>query len=137
MSEYIEIELNGATVQALLLAEEAPQTVAAIKEALPVTSKAIHCMCSGECVWLQDDGVPKVEEENPQTYMSQGDISIGYKHELVIAYGRRCATRGKKGYMHFNVFAEVRDIEAMNRFAKECEPIMSDGSGMISVRLVS
>ena len=134
MAEYIEITLNGATVQAVLREDLAPKTVAAVKAALPIESPAIHCMCSGECVWLLDDRVPLVEEENAFTYMSQGDICIGYKHELVIVYGRRCATRGRKGYMYFNVFAEVRDLDAMDRFAKECEPIMSMGSGIIEVR---
>jgi hypothetical protein len=134
MSEYIEVTLNGASVQAVLLEDQAPKTVAAVKAALPIQSPAIHCMCSGECVWLQDDAVPLVEEENAFTYMSQGDICIGYKHEIVIVYGRRCATRGRKGYMHFNVFATVRDLDAMDRFAQECEPIMSMGSGIIEVR---
>ena len=136
MPEYIEISLNGASVRAVLLEDQAPQSVAAVRDALPIESPAIHCMCSGECVWLLDDRVPLVEEENAFTYMSQGDICIGYKHEIVIVYGRRCATRGRKGYMHFNVFAMVRDLDAMDRFAKECEPIMSMGSGIIQIRSV-
>jgi len=137
MAQHIEVELNGVVVTALLLEDAAPKTVDALVKALPMSSKAIHCICSGECVWFQHDHVPIVEEENATTYFSQGDISLGYKHEFVIAYGRRCAARGFKGYMRFNVFAMVRDLDAMDRFAAVSAPIMSDGTGTISVRLKS
>jgi hypothetical protein len=38
--------------------------------------------------------------------------------------------------MRFNVFAMVRDLDAMDRFAKVAAPIMSDSTGTIGVRLL-
>lgn len=132
--QTIEIELNGIVVTAEMRPDMAPKTVEAIWEALPIVSPAIHCICSGECVWLQHDDVPVVPEENATTYFSQGDISLGYKHEIVIAYGRRCAARGFKGYMHFNVFAMVQDRSGMDPFAEVSASIMSQGTGDLIIR---
>lgn len=140
MARYIEIELNGVTVKAVLREDGAPRTVAAVVQALPLSGRAIHCICSGECVWFESEQVPLVPavgmEENLTIYFSQGDIALGPRHEFLIIYGRRCASRSLRGYVPYSAFAMVRDLDAMDRFAKVAAPIMSDGSGEIRVRNV-
>jgi hypothetical protein len=135
VTREIEIELEGSVVTACLLEDTAPKTVAAFLEALPLSSNAIHCICSGECVWFQDDAVPIATKENETVYLSQGDIAIGYDHDFLIAYGRRCATRGFRGWLPYNPIATVRDMDAMDAFAKVAHATEFEGQKSISVRL--
>ena len=135
MPRYLEIDLAGVTVTAVLREDVAPKTVAALVDVLPVTARAAHCICSGECIWFTSDRLPVPEPENATAYMSQGDIVLGPRHEFVIAYGRRCAMRGFSGYYPANAFAMVRDLDAMDRFAEVSRKTLTEGAQTITVRL--
>lgn len=135
MPRYLEVDLAGVPVHALLREDVAPKTIDALLKVLPMSARAMHCTCSGECVWFDSERLPVVAPENSTVYLSQGDIVLGPSHEFVIAYGRRCAMRGFSGYHPCNVFAIVRDLDAMDRFAEVCRKIKMDGAKPITVRL--
>jgi len=134
MAREIEVVLEGIAVNAVLREDAAPKTVAALLRALPITSTAVHCICSGECIWFKSDQVPIAFPETETVYLSQGDIALGYDNDFLIAYGRRCSTRGFKGYLPYNPIAVVRDLDAMERFAKVAHSIEFEGGKAISVR---
>lgn len=136
MSERIEISLEDIKVTAVLRDDVAPKTVDLFVRSLPLSSKAVHCICSGECIWFKDDSVPFALPENETIYLSQGDIALGYDHDFLIAYGRRCATRGFAGYLKYNPIAMVRDMDAMDAFAERAKAIEREGEKVITVTLL-
>jgi hypothetical protein len=135
MPRYLAIELGGVTVRAVLREDVAPRTVAALVGALPITARAAHCICSGECVFFTSEQLPLVDPENATAYVSQGDVVLGPRRELVIVYGRRCSMRGFSGYYPSNAFAMVRDLDAMDRFAEIGRKTLMEGAKPITVRL--
>lgn len=133
--EQIELQLEDVIVNAVVRFDVAPINAAAFLKALPITSRAAHCICSGECVWFKTESVPIAQPENETVYLSQGDIAIGYDHDFLIAYGRRCSTRGFAGYLKYNPIAMVRDMDAMDRFAAVAAATEFDGAKPITVRI--
>jgi hypothetical protein len=146
MVKEIEIEMEGVVIVGTLMDGDewgqAPKACDAFLKTLPINAKAMHGMWSGNIVVVESAKIPEVEPENPTIFLSQGDIGIvpnryGRKvGELIIAYGRRVSMRGTHtGKEPVNVFAEVKDIDSMEKFAEVCRRTRLEGLKEINIRL--
>ena len=132
----MEIELESVKVVATFLEEQAPKTCKAMSEALPLDAEAKHSTWSGNAIWFVSDKLPVVEPENAFCLMSQGDVVIypGIK-EVMVIYGRRAFSRGPStDNSPANVFAVVRDLDAMDRFAEKARNLVNVGAKRICLR---
>ena len=79
-----------------LLPEAAPESVAALREMLPIKSKLMHVRWSGYATWINidDASLPDLPRENHTVYPSRGDVLLypGYKNdqEILVACGPTC-----------------------------------------------
>jgi hypothetical protein len=93
----IEIAVDGVgTFTGELFEEKAPESIAAIREFLPLESQVMHVRWSGHATWINIDEVelPEIPRENHTVYPSRGDILFypGYRNEkeLLIPCGPTC-----------------------------------------------
>ena len=95
MSVVSELHLTVGenTYVAPLLESEAPESVRALQEILPLTSELMHVRWSGHATWINIDEIdlPELPRENHTVYPSRGDILLypGYRNEqeILIACG--------------------------------------------------
>jgi hypothetical protein len=91
-----EIAVDGTVLQGELLELEAPESVAALEELLPLETSLMHVRWSGFATWvnLEDTELPELPRENHTAYPSRGDVLVypGFKNdsELLIACGPTC-----------------------------------------------
>ena len=96
MTDRIEFAVDGASFEARLLHEEAPKSVAALLDLLPLESALQHVRWSGYATWIDIDDVvlPELPRENHTTYPSRGDVLLypGYRNEqeILLACGPTC-----------------------------------------------
>ncbi len=89
----LELDIDGKTYAGRLLADEAPESVAAMREFLPLKTTLMHVRWSGYAVWMNIDEVdlPDIPRENHTVYPSRGDVLLypGYRNEqeLLVACG--------------------------------------------------
>lgn len=121
-----------------LLEDEAPESVAALREFLPLDSELMHVRWSGHAVWVNIDeadlsGVPR---ENHTVYPSRGDVLLypGYRNEqeILLACGPTCF-KSPAGELAGNHVATL-DVSREALVALE-ELTLRDGVQDISVRI--
>lgn len=93
----LAVDIEGEPVlSGELLAEEAPESVAALRGMLPHESDLLHVRWSGHSVWINIDEVdlPEIPRENHTVYPSRGDVLLypGYRNEqeVLLACGPTC-----------------------------------------------
>ncbi len=96
MTEKLVIEVADYTFTAELLEDEAPESIAAMREFLPLETTLMHVRWSGIATWINIDEIelPEIPRENHTVYPSVGDILFypGYKNEkeILISCGPTC-----------------------------------------------
>ena len=92
----LEFDVDGQVFVADLLEDEAPRSVEALREFLPLESELMHVRWSGHAVWVNIDEIalPDVPRENHTVYPSRGDVLFypGYRNEqeILLACGPTC-----------------------------------------------
>jgi hypothetical protein len=95
MSKRIRVLVDGAVAEATLFEDQAPDTIQALWERLPIVDRTIQARWSGDA-WRTDGNYELLSREhaveNEATRLSAGDIIYypGYKSGLLkiaIAYG--------------------------------------------------
>lgn len=92
----LELELEDRTLTAEIYEDEAPESVAAMREFLPLDSELMHVRWSGHATWINIDEIdlPDLPRENHTVYPSRGDILLypGYRNEqeILVACGSTC-----------------------------------------------
>lgn len=121
----LRIELPDRTLTAELLPDEAPESVAAIREILPLESELMHVRWSGHATWINIDEIelPNVPRENHTVYPSRGDLLLypGFRNEkeILFACGSTCfkSPAGELAGNHFATVDEdrqsLRDLEQL------------------------
>lgn len=127
----LEIEVAGYTFDARLLEERAPETVAALRDVLPLESELQHVRWSGYATWINIDEIdlPELPRENHTVYPSRGDVLFypGYRNEqeILLACGPTCF-KSPAGELAGNHVATIRgrddDLAALE------ERTLSEGS---------
>lgn len=108
------IELPDRTLTAELLPDEAPKSVAAVREILPLESELMHVRWSGHATWINIDQIelPNIPRENHTVYPSRGDLLLypGFKNEkeILFACGATCF-KSPAGELAGNHFATVHE----------------------------
>lgn len=134
MARHMEIELEGFKVVATLLDDEAPKTCDAFWNILPFEGEAMHCTCSGQCIFSHGGSLPKVEPENQSPFVSQGDVLISPDLELIIVHGRMCYIRAYTTNDYpVNHFAIIQDI---GKFEEVAENLKRVGAKKILIRRI-
>jgi len=94
--EQLEFDIEGQTFTADLLVDEAPRSIEAIREFLPLESHLMHVRWSGHATWVNIDEIelPEIPRENHTVYPSRGDILLypGYRNEqeILVPCGPTC-----------------------------------------------
>jgi len=92
----IEFDIDGQVFVADLLEDEAPRSVEALREFLPLESELMHVRWSGHATWVNIDEIdlPEIPRENHTVYPSRGDILLypGYRNEqeILVPCGPTC-----------------------------------------------
>lgn len=92
----LELDIEGTVFTAELLEDEAPHSIEAIREFLPLESHLMHVRWSGHATWINIDEIdlPEVPRENHTVYPSRGDILFypGYRNEqeILVPCGPTC-----------------------------------------------
>jgi hypothetical protein len=119
----LEVVVDGEVLTAELLPDDAPESVAAVKEFLPLESELMHVRWSGIATWINIDEIdlPEIPRENHTVYPSYGDLLLypGYRNEqeILVPCGPTCF-KSPAGELAGNHFAtldtpreELRAIE--------------------------
>lgn len=119
----LELVVDGEILTGELLANDAPESVAAVKDFLPLESKLMHVRWSGIATWINIDEIdlPEIPRENHTVYPSYGDLLLypGYRNEqeILVPCGPTCF-KSPAGELAGNHFAtldtpreELRAIE--------------------------
>ena len=135
----LEIDVADYTFEAPLLDDRAPESVAALRDFLPLESELMHVRWSGHATWINIDEIelPEVPRENHTVYPSRGDVLFypGYKNEqeILLACGPTCF-KSPAGELAGNHVATIDgrddDLAALE------ERTLSDGSFDVVVREV-
>jgi len=137
MSE-LELVVDDTVLTAELLPEKAPESVAAVREFLPLESELMHVRWSGHATWVNIDEIdlPEIPRENHTVYPSYGDLLLypGYKNEqeILVPCGPTCfkSPAGELAGNHFATLGTNRE-----RLAELEEKTLQDGALDITVRL--
>lgn len=92
----LEFDIDGEVFVADLLEDEAPRSVEALREFLPLESELMHVRWSGHATWVNIDEIdlPEIPRENHTVYPSRGDILLypGYRNEqeILVPCGPTC-----------------------------------------------
>jgi hypothetical protein len=137
MSE-IELIVDGDVLTASLLEVEAPESVAAVREFLPLESELMHVRWSGHATWVNIDEVDldDVPRENHTVYPSRGDLLLypGFRNEqeILLACGPTCF-KSPAGELAGNHFAM---LDVSRGQLKELELLtLEEGIQDITIRL--
>lgn len=92
----LDINIDGTAYTAELLEEEAPASITALRDQLPLDAEVMHVRWSGHAIWISIDDLemPNLPRENHTVYPSRGDVLLypGYRNpkEILIACGLTC-----------------------------------------------
>lgn len=134
----LELVVDDTVLTAELLPERAPESVAAVREFLPLESELMHVRWSGHATWVNIDDIdlPEIPRENHTVYPSYGDLLLypGYKNEqeILVPCGPTCfkSPAGELAGNHFATLSADRD-----RLAALEEKTLRDGALDITIRL--
>jgi hypothetical protein len=124
----LQISVNDTTFTAEMHENRAPETVAAVKEFLPLESTLMHVRWSGIATWINIDELtlPEIPRENHTVYPSCGDILLypGYRNEqeILLPCGPTCfkSPAGELAGNHFATIAGERDrLRALEQMTLE------------------
>jgi hypothetical protein len=134
----IELVVGDKLYTAQLLLEEAPESVSAVCELLPLHSKLMHVRWSGIATWINIDEIdlPELPRENHTAYPSCGDLLLypGFRNEQEIlwACGPTCF-KSPAGELAGNHFATVNTgRENLNKLEQKT---LTDGAQDIVIRM--
>ncbi|WP_255152230.1 DUF3830 family protein [Halorarius halobius] len=113
----LEISVESTVLEGELLESEAPESVDALRDLLPLESTLLHVRWSGYATWvsLDDDALPELPRENHTAYPSRGDVLLypGFKNEseLLLACGPTCfkSPAGEQAGNHVATLDTSRD----------------------------
>jgi len=92
----LEFDIEDRTFVADLHEDEAPRSVEALRDFLPLESELMHVRWSGIATWINIDEIdlPEIPRENHTVYPSRGDILLypGYRNEqeILVPCGPTC-----------------------------------------------
>lgn len=125
----MEFEHGGKVVVELLI-EKAPKTCKAILAALPVEHEVIHAMWAGEEIFFDGFPLPEaLEFENETNNIEPGDVACISSYAVralakkgitsfCIFYGKSRPRKGVDETVDVNIFAKIKDIEAITKIAR-------------------
>ncbi|QLH84524.1 DUF3830 family protein [Halosimplex pelagicum] len=135
MSELL-FEIHERTYTASILESEAPESVAAMRDFLPLRSELLHVRWSGHATWVEIDEVnlPELPRENHTVYPSRGDVLLypGYRNEqeILLACGPTCF-KSPAGELAGN---HVATLDASREELRELEELtLQEGAQDIAV----
>jgi hypothetical protein len=133
----LEFDIEGDAFTATLLENEAPRSVEAFREFLPLESQLMHVRWSGHATWINIDEIdlPEIPRENHTVYPSRGDILLypGYRNEqeILVPCGSTCF-KSPAGELAGN---HVADLDASRGELVELEEdTLENGAKEIVVR---
>lgn len=134
----VVVEFDGVRARAGLWDEDAPKTVAAIVEHLPIDDRTIHVRWSG-AAWRTEKNYPLNigAIENKTTWLEPGDI-IYYDdprynlYKIAFAYGTS-QWRDDKGELYVARIGRI--TENLEAFIKASEQILFEGPKRVTIRL--
>ncbi|ELY38971.1 DUF3830 family protein [Natronorubrum tibetense] len=134
----LHLTVGENTYVAPLLESEAPESVRALQEFLPLTSELMHVRWSGHATWINIDEIdlPELPRENHTVYPSRGDILLypGYRNEqeILVACGPTCF-KSPAGELAGN---HVGTLEATREELTALEELtLRDGVQPVTVRI--
>ena len=145
MKKGIILEFErGGTIFAEFLEKEAPKTCKLILRALPVENKVIHAIWAGEEIFIGNFTLPEtLEFENETNNVEPGDVACissyikrasTYKKgdtAFCIFYGKSRPRKGIDETVDVNVFAKIKDIEAITKIGRR---IKLEGAEKLSIK---
>ena len=120
----LELVVDGEVLTAELLPDDAPKSVAAVKDFLPLESELMHVRWSGIATWINIDelDLPEIPRENHTVYPSVGDLLLypGYRNEqeILVPCGPTCfkSPAGELAGNHFATLDTPReDLRAIEQ----------------------
>jgi hypothetical protein len=117
---------------------DAPQTVAALRAWLPLSSQLIHCRWSGESTWIPfGDRRPDVGYENATSHPAPGQLLIYTgdisECEILFPYGA-CDFSSKVGQLAGNHFATLEPDDGwQDRLREIGRRCLWDGAQQIEI----
>lgn len=138
MSEQLTIDLGEYTLTGELYEDEAPESIAAMRDFLPLESTLMHVRWSGIATWINIDEIdlPEIPRENHTVYPSRGDVLLypGYRNEqeILLACGPTCF-KSPAGELAGN---HVGTVDASAEKLKEIEEkTLQEGSFDVTVSI--
>jgi hypothetical protein len=132
----LEIRTAGTTFTAEIHDDQAPETVAAMRDLLPLESTLMHVRWSGIATWINIDEIelPAIPRENHTVYPSCGDLLLypGYRNEqeILLPCGPTCF-KSPAGELAGNHFATITGERQRLRALEETT--LEDGSQRIVI----
>jgi len=116
----LELVVDGEVFPATFLPDEAPESVAAVKQIAPLDTELMHVRWSGHATWINIDEIelPEIPRENHTVYPSFGDMLLypGYRNEqeILVPCGPTCfkSPAGELAGNHFATLEASRDTLA-------------------------
>jgi len=108
----LELVVGEERFGATLLPGKAPESVAAVREFLPLETELMHVRWSGHATWINIDDIdlPDLPRENHTVYPSYGDLLLypGYRNEqeILVPCGPTCF-KSPAGELAGNHFATL------------------------------
>lgn len=135
----LEIDVDDTSLTAELYETDAPQSVNALRELLPLQSTLYHVRWSGYATWitLEETDLPDLPRENHTVYPSRGDILLypGFKNEkeLLLACGPTCfkSPAGEQAGNHVGTVDASRDTLRTIE-----EKTLTDGGLDVEIRFI-
>ena len=135
----LEFDIGGDVYTAELLEDEAPESIEAMRDFLPLESDLMHVRWSGHATWVNIDEIelPEIPRENHTVYPSRGDILLypGYRNEkeILVPCGSTCF-KSPAGELAGN---HVANLDATQQELYELEQdTLKNGQKDITVREV-
>ena len=132
------VDLPDETLSGPLLEDDAPESVAAMREFMPHDSELMHVRWSGHATWVNIDEIdlPEIPRENHTVYPSRGDVLLypGYRNEqeVLLACGPTCF-KSPAGELAGNHVATLdADGETLRRIE---EATLQDGVMDVQLRI--
>ena len=132
----LSIELDGHEFEATIHETKAPESVAAVRDLLPIESELMHVRWSGIATWirLDEEDLVHIPRENHTVYPSCGDILLypGYRNEpeILISCGPTCF-KSPAGELAGNHFASISPHDKLKSVE---EKTLKDGAQAVKIR---